>query len=167
MIKVAQEKASKLSAAEINYILTVSFDMASTNGFVNSFVFERAMYVYTYAVLCAKNGKEDELEKKAAENEGGVLDLWNHLLLDGSIEELTKNYEPELTILQHAAGDMFDDYQEYQRSIRCIANDLTGTAESIIREVASAAKSSLSKEQYQEVVDIASKWGLKEVIAGA
>lgn len=155
MIKVKQEKELKLSANEINTILSFAFGEATNNGFVNRFVFERAMYVYAYVVLMGKNKDADDDIL-----DDNVLNVWNTILLDGIVERMTKEYENELVVIQNAATDMFEDYRDYQRSIRGMANALGDLADNLLGQLSSIAKDGLTSEQYQEIMDIASKWGL-------
>lgn len=157
MIKVWLEKDAKLTAQEVNAILTCAFDDATADGFVNKFVFERALYPYTYAVLTAKNGEENSF------NDLSPLDAWNKMLLDGTIEKMSTEYETEIAILQDAATDVFDEYCRYNNSV----HGITKNVRAILNEFAEALRSAVDAEQYKEIMDIASKWGLKEANAQA
>lgn len=155
MIKVKQEKELKLSAGEINAILSFAFGEATNNGFVNRFVFERAMYVYAYVVLMGKNiDVDDDIL------DDNVLNVWNTILLDGTVERMTKEYENELVVIQNAAADIFEDYRDYQRSVRGVAGALGDAIDNVLGQLSSIAKDGLTPEQYREIMDIASKWGL-------
>lgn len=162
MIKVPQEKKSRLDAREINAIIMGAFDEATDGGFVNRFMFERAMYVYAYIVISSKNGDKNDI---ASSIDGqSVLDIWNTLLQDGTAEKVMKEYENELVLVQDAANDMFDDYRDYQRSIRGVAGAVGGIIDNITNSLSTIAETGLSSEQYKEIMDIASKWGLKDAI---
>ena len=51
MINLAQEESYKLSAKDRYDILSFAIEAADDGGFVSSFVFERAMYLYAAIIL--------------------------------------------------------------------------------------------------------------------
>ena len=52
MINLENEKASAVSATEMNELLAFAIGEAENDGFINQYVFERAAYVYLYLSLC-------------------------------------------------------------------------------------------------------------------
>ena len=66
MINLEIEKSLTLSAQDHYDIISFAIDAADDNGFINSFVFERALYCYTFIILNPE--RKDELSPIAAEN---------------------------------------------------------------------------------------------------
>lgn len=66
MINLETEKSLALDAQERYDIISFAMDAADDNGFINSFVFERALYCYT-AIMLYPELKEDLSEKVASD----------------------------------------------------------------------------------------------------
>lgn len=65
MINLEIEKSLALDAQERYDIISFAMDAADDNGFINSFVFERALYCYA-AIMLYPELKEDLSEKVAS-----------------------------------------------------------------------------------------------------
>ena len=66
MINLEIEKTLTFSAQDRYDIISFAMDAADDNGFINSFVFERALYCYAFMML--RPERKDELTPIAANN---------------------------------------------------------------------------------------------------
>ena len=99
------EKQRKLSTQDMYDILAFAVDAAEDNGFMNSFVFERAMYEYA-AIMVFQEDKEI-LAPKVAQN---VNTAWDYMLEEGYIDRLIEEYQPELDMLADCGGRWMEEY---------------------------------------------------------
>ena len=91
MINLEFEKTSALDAQERYDIISMAADAADDNGFINSFIFERALYCFAAIILYPD--RKEELAALAANN---PLDSWKKLIEDDTLQEMRENYKEEL-----------------------------------------------------------------------
>ena len=154
---IEQEKNSIFTPQETYEIISAAIDMADDNGFVNSFVFERALYVCAARILY-----ENETEKINASliEDGSPLITWKKLLDDGIIDQMIAEYSESLDYLASLGLIWFNEYTEAAHSLRSLVD--------VIETLMNGMAGNLGKQldlfkqdvDVQNVIDIADKWGL-------
>lgn len=155
MINLETEKSLALDAQERYDIISFAMDAADDNGFINSFVFERALYCYA-AIMLYPELKED-LSKKIASN---LIDAWNVLLDDGLFEKMAKNYETTLNILCQEAEIWFKEYADWAHSARGILEVVQEFSGDILQNAAGRLTATAEETGVQELLEVADEWGM-------
>lgn len=164
MIDMELEKQSTLTAKDMNDLLAFAIGESENDGFVNRYVFERAMYTYLYLLLV----ECDEQEKvRNSINENGVLVVWQELVGTGKIEQMAQDHPTELALAERASSDVFDDYSAYSKSIRASFANIQSASNSIMENAAKQMSQMLSSDQYKDIMDIAEKWGMNNTLLPA
>lgn len=164
MIDMELEKQSTLTAKDINDLLAFAIGESENDGFVNRYVFERAMYTYLYLLLA--EGDEQEKVRNSI-NENGVLVVWQELVGTGKIEQMAQEHQTELTLAERASADVFDDYNAYSKSIRASFANIQSVSSNIMENAAKQMSQMLSSDQYKDIMDIAEKWGMNNTLLPA
>lgn len=164
MIDMELEKQSTLTAKDINDLLAFAIGESENDGFVNRYVFERAMYTYLYLLLA--EGDEQEKVRNSI-NENGVLVVWQELVGTGKIEQMAQDHQTEITLAERAGADVFDDYNGYSRSIRASFANIQSASSNIMENAAKQMSQMLSSDQYKDIMDIAEKWGMNNTLLPA
>ena len=154
---INKEKECGLSCQERYDIINTACRMADDNGFMNSYVFERALYccaaMYIY---------EDKKEQFLQELESGknILQLWSELLKDGTINELKANYANELDLLSDESQIWFYEYTEYAHSARGLLDAFQSASEQMVHGAADQLIETAQDSDIQKAIQIADKWGM-------
>lgn len=164
MIDMELEKQSTLTAKDINDLLAFAIGESENDGFVNRYVFERAMYTYLYLLLA--EGDEQEKVRNSI-NENGVLVVWQELVGTGKIEQMAQDHQTEITLVERAGADVFDDYNGYSRSIRASFANIQSVSSNVMENAAKQMSQMLSSDQYKDIMDIAEKWGMNNTLLPA
>ena len=82
------ETTRKLTSQDIYDIIHFSAQSAEDNGFVNQYVFERALYAYAAIILYPD--RKEEIGRMVSNN---ILDAWDALVSDGTTSDMEKNFE--------------------------------------------------------------------------
>ena len=155
MINLEIEKSLALDAQERYDIISFAMDAADDNGFINSFVFERALYCYA-AIMLYPEFKED-LSEKVASN---LINAWNIILDDGLFEKMIKNYETTLTILCQEAEIWFKEYSDWAHSARGILDVVQQFSGDIMQNAATRLKDTADETGVSELLEVADEWGM-------
>lgn len=158
MINLENEKASVVSATEMNELLAFAIGEAEKDGFINRYVFERAAYVFLYLLLC--EGEDEKKEVGDAIDLDGVLVTWTNLVKAGKIDEMIKSHSVEVQLANDACDHVFKDYIDYSKSIRATFAGFQSSSARAMKETMKQLSETISSEQYKDVLDIAEKWGL-------
>lgn len=158
MINLENEKASAISATEVNELLAFAIGEAEKDGFINRYVFERAAYVFLYLLLC--EGEDEKKEVSDAIDLDGVLVTWTNLVKGGKIEEMIKSHNVEVQLVNDACDHVFKDYFNYSNSIRATFAGFQSSSARAMKETMKQLSDAMSSEQYKDVLDIAEKWGM-------
>lgn len=156
MVNITLEKQSKITSTDINNLLAFAMEQSETDGFLNRFVFERAMYLYLYLLLCDESEKDGIRSVLTSE---GVLVAWQSLVADGKVDSLLANHETEVQLVQDAGDAVFADYKSYSESFRGAFCNVQERASSNMEKVASQMAAIMDSDKYQDVLAIADKWG--------
>lgn len=156
------EKNSIFSAQEIYDIISEAIDMADDDGFINSFVFERALYVCAARVLYKDNDIFDKINTSLVED-GSPLVTWNKLIEDKVIDTMIAEHQESLDRLATIGQIWFDEYTEAAHSMRSVVDVI----EALTNNMASTMTNQLDAfkdTNVQNIIDIADKWGLNQAL---
>lgn len=154
-IAFTNEKNSKLTSQDIYDIIHFAAQSAEDNGFVNQFVFDRALYAYAAIILYPE--RKAEIGRMISEN---LLDAWNALLEDGTVEDMYDKYQTELNLLADNGAVWFTDYVKYLQSARGVFSVFQSFSGDIVNESVKRFKNAFSENDAQDVLDIVDKWGM-------
>ena len=115
MINLEIEKELTLSAQERYDIIAMAMDAADDNGFINCFIFERALFVYAAVYLYPEH--QALISQAAAEN---LIKTWEELIADGLLENLAKDYADDVKQLATEGQKWYDEYAQWAHSARGI-----------------------------------------------
>lgn len=148
----------KLSSDDVNSILGASYAAATNDGFVNSFVLQRAAYVYIYLSLLGDNDRHDTVNDMIV-NEG-ILKTFDELLGDGSLEKMVKDSQVDVNVTLKAIEDAFDDFSQYARSMRGFISDLTNLNGDEINKNINEIEQLVENGDIKKLLETAKNWGM-------
>ena len=153
------EKTSHLTTQERYDIMNFATMAAEDDGFMNSFIFERALYVF--AAIRLIEDRHDEIAKLAANN---MNTAWQTLLEDGTIDELAENYATDLDMLAQEGSIWYQEYTEYAHSARGLLNTIQTFSGDIVRNAAEQLKSASTDDGVQQILQAAESWGMNNTV---
>lgn len=155
MINLETEKSLALDAQERYDIISFAMDAADDNGFINSFVFERALYCYA-AIMLYPEYKE-QLSELATIN---LISAWNKILEENIFEQMIKNYETTIVVLCKEAENWFKEYSDWAHSARGILDIVQQFSGNIMENAANKLTSTAQETGVQELLEVADEWGM-------
>lgn len=160
MINIEAEKNRTLSTQDVYDILDFSIQAAEDNGFMNSFIFSRA--IYCFAALRFYTERADELQPLVA---GNINEAWDYLLDDGTIEDMMKDHQADLDYLADNGAEWFEEFGSYIHSARGLLNTIQQFSGDIVASAVEQFKSAATETGVQEALEIADKWGMNNETA--
>ena len=149
------ETTRKLTSQDIYDIIHFSAQSAEDNGFVNQYVFERALYAYAAIILYPD--RKEEIGRMVSNN---ILDAWDALVSDGTTSEMEKNFSSDIKILGDAGSVWLDDYLKYLQSARGIFSTFQTFSGDIVESTVNRFKDAFNESDAKTVLEIADKWGM-------
>lgn len=149
------ETTRKLTSQDMYDIIHFSAQSAEDNGFVNQYVFERALYAYAAIILYPD--RKEEIGRMISNN---ILDAWDALVSDGTMLDMEKNFSSDLKILGDVGSVWLDDYIKYLQSARGIFSTFQTFSGDIVESTVNRFKDAFSESDAQTVLEIADKWGM-------
>lgn len=149
------ETTRKLTSQDIYDIIHFSAQSAEDNGFVNQYVFERALYAY--AAIIIYPDRKEALGSIVSKN---ILDAWDTLVSDGTVSDMKQNFSADLKILGEASSVWLNDYIKYLQSARGIFSTFQTFSGDIVESTVNRFKDAFSENDAQTVLDIVDKWGM-------
>ena len=149
------ETTRKLTSQDIYDIIHFSAQSAEDNGFVNQYVFERALYAYAAIILYPD--RKEEIGRMISNN---ILDAWDALVSDGTTSEMEKNFSSDIKILGEAGSVWLDDYIKYLQSARGIFSTFQTFSGDIVESTVNRFKDAFNESDAKTVLEIADKWGM-------
>lgn len=149
------ETAKKLTSQDMYDIIHFAAQSAEDNGFVNQFVFERALYAYAAIILYPD--RKEELGRMVSDN---ILDAWDTLLADGTIADMNENFAVDMDALGRIGSVWLDDYIKYLQSMRGVFSVFQNFSGDIVESTVNRFKDAFNESDAQTVLDIADKWGM-------
>ena len=150
-----EEIAKKLTSQDMYDIIHFAAQSAEDNGFVNQFIFERALYAY--AAIIIYPDRSEEIGRIVSDN---ILDAWDALLTDGTIADMNENFAVDMDALGRIGSVWLDDYIKYLQSARGIFSTFQTFSGDIVESTVNRFKDAFSENDAQTVLDIVDKWGM-------
>lgn len=155
MINLAQEESYKLSAKDRYDIYTFAIEAADDGGFVSSFIFERAIYLYAAIIL--KEDRANEIREKITQN---LIEAWDYVIQEKIIQEMLEEYADDLNRLAEESKIWFKEYTDYTLSARGILSIIEEFSGDIINSTVDTFKTTVQETGVKEIIDIADEWGM-------
>lgn len=149
------ETTRKLTSQDMYDIIHFSAQSAEDNGFVNQYVFERALYAYAAIILYPD--RKEEISRMVSNN---ILDAWDALVSDGTMLDMEKNFSSDLKILGEVGSVWLDDYIKYLQSARGIFSTFQTFSGDIVESTVNRFKDAFNENDAKTVLEIADKWGM-------
>lgn len=149
------ETTRKLTSQDIYDIIHFSAQSAEDNGFVNQYVFERALYAYAAIILYPD--RKEEISRMVSNN---ILDAWDALVSDGTTLDMENNFSSDIKILGEVGSVWLDDYIKYLQSARGIFSTFQTFSGDIVESTVNRFKDAFSESDAKTVLEIADKWGM-------
>lgn len=149
------ETAKKLTSQDMYDIIHFAAQSSEDNGFVNQFVFERALYAYAAIILYPD--RKEELGRIVSDN---ILDAWDALLADGTIADMNENFAVDMDALGRIGSVWLDDYIKYLQSARGILSSFQEFSGDIIQTAVEKFKTVSDEIGANQVLEIANNWGM-------
>lgn len=156
-MNLEQEKNNVFTPQETYEIISAAIDMADDEGFVNSYVFERALYVCAARILY-----EDQLDKintSLLEN-GSPLVTWKELLDEGLVDQMIAEHSESLNYLASLGEIWFEEYTEAAHSLRSLIDVIQAFTDGMAGNMGKQLDMFKQDADVQDVISIADKWGL-------
>lgn len=157
MIDLSKEKNSVLTAQERYEICSFAIDAAESSGFLNSFIFERAIYCYAVIMLLEDDSQKDNVRALASKN---ILECWDHIVDSDILQEIQGQYGDIFDIIAEEAWIWFKEYNTYITSARGILSFVEQFSGDILSNAINTLQSTVNDTEVNNVIDIANKWGL-------
>lgn len=149
------ETTRTLTSQDIYDIIHFSAQSAEDNGFVNQYVFERALYAYAAIILYPD--RKEEIGRMVSNN---ILDAWDALVSDGTTSDMEKNFSSDIKILGEVGSVWLDDYIKYLQSARGILSSFQEFSGDIIQTAVEKFKTVSEEVGANQVLEIANNWGM-------
>lgn len=156
-MNLEQEKNNVFTPQETYEIISAAVDMADDEGFVNSYVFERALYVCAARILY--EDKTNEINTSLLEN-GSPLITWKELLDAGTIDQMVAEHAESLNYLASLGETWFEEYTEAAHSLRSLIDVIQTFTDGMAGNMGKQLDMFKQDVDVQNVIDIADKWGL-------
>lgn len=156
MINLEQEKKISFTTQQVYDVVSFAVQAAEDNGFINSFVLERALY--EYMVLLTLDGEEkSKLASLVAQN---VNEAWTYLLENDVLPEFIKEHGEDIDYVAEVAANWSKEYTEYAHSARGVLAAFQEVTGNINQVAAEQLQKITGGEETKEVLRIANDWGL-------
>ena len=156
-MNLEQEKNNIFTPQEIYEIISAAIDMADDEGFVNSYVFERALYVCAARILY--EDKAEQINTSLLEN-GSPLITWKELLEDETIDQMIAEHSESLDYLASLGVIWFEEYTEAAHSLRSLIDVIQTFTDGMAGSMGKQLDMFKQDSDVQNVINIADKWGL-------
>lgn len=154
-IQLDAEKKRKLSTQDMYDILHFAAQSAEDNGFINQFVYERALYAYAAVILYP-----DRKQELAAVISNNILDAWDVLIKDGTVENMDKDFSIDMEELARNGSIWLTDYSGYLQSLRGVFSSFQIFSNDMVDSAVNRFKNTFNDNKAEEVLNILDKWGM-------
>ena len=155
MINIEEVLNCPLTSQEIYDMINSCLEEAEDNGFLNQFVFERALVCHE--VLLLIEDLDDIDGPMVAEN---PLVAFDHFLEMGYIQTLIKNHTATVNYIGKIAAQYFEDYEKYLLSIGGVLNKAEIFSSEVLQNMAGQMNDLTKNGDIQETLKIANEWGM-------
>lgn len=133
-------------------------EAAEDNGFLNQFVFERALVCHE--ILNLVEDLDDLAGSRVAEN---PLTAFDQFLEQGQIDELIANHKDTVEYVGQVAAQYFEDYEKYLLSIGGVLNKAEIFSSEVLQNMAGQVQTLTTNQDVKEALRIADEWGMNRV----
>ena len=155
MINIEEVLNCPLTSQEIYDMINSCLEKAEDNGFLNQFVFERALVCHE--VLLLIEDLDDIDGPMVAEN---PLTAFDHFLEMGYVQNLVKNHTATVDYIGKIAAQYFEDYEKYLLSIGGVLNKAEIFSSEVLQNMAGQFNDLTKNGDIQETLKIADEWGM-------
>ena len=155
MINIEEVLNCPLTSQEIYDMINSCLEEAEDNGFLNQFVFERALVCHE--VLLLVEDLDDIDGPMVAEN---PLTAFDHFLEMGYIQNLVKNHTATVDYIGKIAAQYFEDYEKYLLSVGGVLNKAEIFSSEVLQNMAGQFNDLTKNGDIQETLKIANEWGM-------
>lgn len=155
MINIEEVLNCPLTSQEIYDMINSCLEEAEDNGFLNQFVFERALVCHE--VLLLIEDLDDIDGPMVAEN---PLTAFDHFLEMGYIQNLIKNHATTVDYIGKIAAQYFEDYEKYLLSIGGVLNKAEIFSSEVLQNMAGQMNDLTKNDEIKETLKIAKEWGM-------
>ncbi len=156
IIDIEMEKNRTLTTEQVTMILDFAIEAAEDNGFINSYIFQRALHVFAAMILLPE--RKEEISAIIG-NDVDIRLAWDALLQDGTIEQLIDKFANDMNYLGNIAEDWYKEYCEYAHSARGLLGIFTAFSQDAAQEAIARLKE-VANSDFSSIVEIAENWGL-------
>jgi len=153
MLNFSEEKKMTLTTQDV-YDIFVFAQQAANDDFFNSFIFERAIWVYA-AILFYQDRKE-EISSMAANN---ILEAYYALLQDGTLEKISQDFAVDMNIITQLAENWYEEAAEHFCSPRALLSAFDKFSGNIMEEAMKNFKEAASDENVRAIEEFTKNWG--------
>lgn len=155
MINIEEVLNCPLTSQEIYDMINSCLEEAEDNGFLNQFVFERALVCHE--VLLLIEDLDDIDGPMVAEN---PLTAFDHFLEMGYVQNLVKNHTATVDYIGKIAAQYFEDYEKYLLSVGGVLNKAEIFSSEVLQNMAGQFNDLTKNGDIQETLKIANEWGM-------
>lgn len=155
MINIEEVLNCPLTSQEIYDMINSCLEKAEDNGFLNQFVFERALVCHE--VLLLIEDLDDIDGPMVAEN---PLTAFDHFLEMGYIQNLVKDHTATVDYIGKIAAQYFEDYEKYLLSVGGVLNKAEIFSSEVLQNMAGQMNELTRNGDIQETLKIADEWGM-------
>lgn len=155
MINIEEVLNCPLTSQEIYDMINSCLEEAEDNGFLNQFVFERALVCHE--VLLLIEDLDDIDGPMVAEN---PLTAFDHFLEMGYVQNLVKNHAVTVDYIGKIAAQYFADYEKYLLSIGGVLNKAEIFSSEVLQNMAGQMNDLTKNDEIKETLKIAKEWGM-------
>lgn len=154
-MNLKEEENRILTTQDVYDIVNFSVQAANDDGFMNPFIFERALYAFAALYLCEE--ETEELRPIIARN---INEAWDWVVNEGLAGKLVEDYREEIDYLANVGGAWLEDYTKYAYSARGLLNTLQAFSGDIVNAAADQFKEASKEVGVEQVLQIADEWGM-------
>lgn len=162
MFDIEYEKSKNISTEQMAMILDLAAQAASDGGFVSSYIFPRAAYVFAAQVLYP------EKKEVIASSIGQGYDIrlaFDLLAQDGTLEDMQTTYAKDMEELDFNAGNWYEDVSKYQQSARGLLDSITTLSGDIVQSAVEQLEKAANGD-VKIVQEFANRWGFDRPTPG-
>jgi hypothetical protein len=152
MINIEEVLNCPLTSQEIYDMINSCLEEAEDNGFLNQFVFERALVCHE--VLLLIEDLDDIDGPMVSEN---PLTAFDHFLEMGYIQNLIKNHTATVNYISKIAAQYFEDYEKYLLSVGGVLNKAEIFSSEVLQNMAGQMNDLTKNGNIQETLKIANE----------
>lgn len=162
MFDIEYEKSKKISTEQMSMILDMAAQAASDGGFISSYIFYRAAYVFAAQVLYPE--KKDTI----ASTIGVGYDIrlaFDLLAQDGTLADMQANYTKEMEELDTNLSVWCQEVSQYQQSARGLVDSITTLSGDIVKS-ATEQLQQVANGDVKVIQEFANRWGFDRPTPG-